>query len=238
MTPLQHALAFLVVLVGSAIQGSVGFGLNLFAAPLLVLIDPSLVPGPAILSSSVLNLLVIRRERSPHAWREMRWPIAGQVPGAIAGAAVLAVVAKHDLTVFFSVMILLAVGLSVSGLHPPRNRGTLVVAGLVSAFMGTAVGIGGPPIALLYQRATGPEIRAALSRFFAIGALISLVMLTVFGQFHVDDLINGLWLMPGAVIGYLVSGRVMHHVNRSHVRVAVLSLSAASAVVALVRALA
>jgi uncharacterized protein len=237
VTPLQHGLAFLVVLVGSAIQGSVGFGLNLFAAPLLVLIDPSLVPGPTIVSASVLNLLVIRRERAPHAWREMRWPIIGQVPGAIAGAAVLAIVAKANLTIFFSVMILLAVALSVSGLHPPRNRGTLVIAGLVSAFMGTAVGIGGPPIALLYQRATGPEIRAALSRFFGVGAVISLVMLTAFGQFNVDDLINGLWLMPGAIIGFAVSGRVLHHVNRQHVRIAVLSLSAVSAVVALIRAL-
>ncbi len=237
MSPLQHFLAFLVVLVGSAIQGAVGFGSNLFAAPLLVLIEPNLVPGPAIVTSFVLNLLVIRRERAPHAWREVRWPIGGQVPGAAAGAAVLALVAKADITVFFAVVILVAVGLSVSGLHPRRNRGTLTVAGFLAGFMGTAVGIGGPPMALMYQKVTGPEIRAALSRFFAVGGVISVVMLVAFGQFHWDDLWNGILLMPGTVVGYLVSGRLLAHVDRGRIRHAVLGLSAASAVVALARAL-
>src|SRR5690606_17755869 len=46
MSATQLILALVVLFVGSAIQGSVGFGLNLFAAPLLVLIDPGLVPAP------------------------------------------------------------------------------------------------------------------------------------------------------------------------------------------------
>jgi uncharacterized membrane protein YfcA len=233
----QHVLAFLVMLVGAAIQGAVGFGSNLVAAPLLVLIDPKLVPGPAITASFLLNMLVIRRERAPHAWREVAVPIVGQIPGAVAGAAVLALVAKANLAVFFSLLILVAVGVSASGLHPPRTRVTLTLAGLAAGFMGTAVGIGGPPMALLYQRANGPEIRAALSRFFGIGGVISLVMLTAFGQFHLDDLLISLSLMPGTVVGYLISGKLLAHVDAGRVRVAVLSLSGASAVVALVRAL-
>lgn len=233
----QHILAFVVVLIGSAIQGAVGFGSNLFAAPLLVLIDPSLVPGPTIVSSSLLNLLVIRRERAPHAWREMRWPIVGQVPGAIAGAAVLSVIARANITIFFAILILAAVGLSLSGLHPRRTPRSVTIAGFVSAFMGTAVGIGGPPIALFYQKATGPEIRAALSRFFGIGGLLSLLMLTLFGQFDGEDLLNGIYLMPGALVGYLLSSRLLAHVDRGHIRIAVLALSAASAIIALARAL-
>lgn len=231
-------LGTLVILVGSAIQGAVGFGANLFAAPLLVLIDPAFVPGPIIISSFVLNLLVSRREDGRHAWREVRWPIAGQIPGAIAGAAVLSVIAPDHLAEFFAIVILLAVGLSVSGLHPPRNRGTLLVAGTTAGFMGTTVGIGGPPIALLYQHATGPQIRAALSRFFGAGCVISLTMLTFFGKFHVTDLVTGLLLLPGTIIGYFISSKILHHVDRGHVRIAVLTLSAVAAVAALIHALA
>lgn len=233
----QHVLAILVVLVGSAIQGSVGFGLNLFAAPLLVLIDPSLVPGPSIVASSLLNLLVIRRERAPHVWREMRWPMIGLVPGTAAGAAVLALVARTNLTVFFAVLILVAVGLSLSGLHPRRTPRTLAAAGVLSGFMGTAVGIGGPPIALMYQKATGPELRAALSRFFGVAGLLSILLLTAFGQFTWSDLGNGLLLLPGAAFGYLLSSRLLHHVDAGRVRIAVLSLSGASAIVALLLAI-
>jgi uncharacterized membrane protein YfcA len=124
----QHVLAFLVMLVGAAVQGAVGFGSNLVAAPLLVLIDPQLVPGPAITASLLLNVLVLRRERAPHVWREIAVPVIGQVPGAVAGAAVLALVAKANLAIFFSILILIAVGVSISGLHPPRNRVTLIIA--------------------------------------------------------------------------------------------------------------
>jgi len=233
----QHVLAFLVMLVGAAVQGAVGFGSNLVAAPLLVLIDPQLVPGPAITASLLLNVLVLRRERAPHVWREIAVPVIGQVPGAVAGAAVLALVAKANLAIFFSILILIAVGVSISGLHPPRNRVTLIIAGFAAGFIGTAVGIGGPPMALLYQRANGPEIRAALSRFFGIGGVISLAMLTAFGQFHLDDLLISLSLMPGTIVGYLISGKLLGHVDRGRVRIAVLSLSGASALVALVRAL-
>ncbi len=237
MSVAQHLLAILVVLIGSAIQGAVGFGLNLFAAPLLVLIDPGLVPGPSLLSSSLLNLLVIRREPAPHVWREMRWPMIGLLPGTACGAALLALVARTNLTVFFSLLILVAVGLSLSGLHPKRTPRTLTAAGTLSGFMGTAVGIGGPPIALMYQKATGPELRSALSRFFGVSALLSIVLLTAFGQFTWADLGNGLLLLPGALLGYLLSSRLLHHVDAGRVRIAVLSLSAASAIVALLLAI-
>jgi uncharacterized membrane protein YfcA len=38
-------LAVVVVAVSAAVQGAIGFGLNLLAVPVLLLIDPSLVPG-------------------------------------------------------------------------------------------------------------------------------------------------------------------------------------------------
>jgi uncharacterized protein len=237
VSPLEHLLAFLVVLVGAAIQGAVGFGANLFAAPLLVLIDPKLVPGPVVVGTSVLNVLVVRREPSPEAWREMRWAIVGSVPGAVAGAAVLSVIAGRSLAIFFGTLVLVAVGLSLSGLHPERDDVSMAAAGSLSGFMGTAVGIGGPPIALLFQKAEGPEIRSALSRFFLIGGIVSLVMLAVFGELGWGELGQGVLLVPGTIAGYLLSSRLLAHVDRERVRVAVLVLSAASAAIAILRAL-
>jgi uncharacterized membrane protein YfcA len=237
MSATQLILALVVLFVGSAIQGSVGFGLNLFAAPLLVLIDPGLVPAPAIVASGALNLLVIRRERAPHVWRQMRWPIVFQVPGALAGALLVAAVAGENLTIVFSVLILLAVGLSVSGLHPARTPRNLGIAGAVSGLMGTAVGIGGPPIALLFQRASGPEIRASLSRYFGAANVISILMLALVGQLSLDDVATGVRLMPAVLAGYLASSLLLGRIDARLVRIAVLGLSAASAVVALARAL-
>jgi uncharacterized membrane protein YfcA len=235
MSVWQAVLASLVLLLGSALQGSVGFGLSLVAAPLLVLIEPSFVPVPLILASFALNVLVIGREKGAHHWRPMRWPIIGSIPGSLLGAAVLAVFPTDGLTIFFGVLILLAVGLSVSGLHPRRTTASLTTAGVVSGFMGTAVGIGGPPLALLFQHAPGPELRASLSRYFAVGSVISMVMLAVFGQVHTSDLLPALVMIPGVLIGFAASGWLKRHVDGGRVRVAVLTISAVSAVIAIVR---
>jgi uncharacterized membrane protein YfcA len=167
----------------------------------------------------------------------MRWPIAGLFPGSAAGALAVTVVSGNGLTVFFSVLVLLAVGLSVSGRHPPRTPRNLGLAGVLSGFMGTAVGIGGPPIALLFQHATGPVIRGALSRFFLVASVISLGLLAAFGQVNVEDFRRSVVLIAGMVIGYLASGRFAHRVEERHIRRGVLTLSALSALIGIARVL-
>jgi hypothetical protein len=234
---LAAALAALVMFLGAALQGAVGFGANLVAAPLLLIIDPDLVPAPVIMAGLVLNALVIRREPGVHHWRAMRWPIIGSVPGAVAGAAIVAVVDQDRLTVVFGVLVLIAVAISASGLHPRRTHRNLAVGGLLSGFMGTAVGIGGPPIALFFTRASGPEIRGALCRFFAAGSVLSLLLLGAFGQFTVSDVRLGFLLLPGTALGYLASGWLASRVEPQHVRVAVLVVSGASAILAIARVL-
>jgi hypothetical protein len=231
-------LASLVIMAGSGIQGAVGFGGALFAAPFLVLIDPDLVPVPVNIAGVALSLLMMRREAGSHHWDAIRWPMAGLIPGSIAGAAVLRALSDsvEAVSVFFAVLVLCAVVLSLVGFHPRRQPGQLFSGGVASGFMGTAAGIGGPPIALFFQTATGPEIRGALARFFGISAVISLALLWLFGQFHREELVAGLWLVPGTVAGFVASRWLAGHVDRGHVRTAVLVLSSLSALVAIGRA--
>lgn len=59
MSGLELAVACVVVAAGAAVQGGVGFGMNLVAAPLLALIDPDLVPGPAIAVAAGVFLAVV-----------------------------------------------------------------------------------------------------------------------------------------------------------------------------------
>ncbi len=233
-------LASVVVLVGAALQGSVGFGMSLIAAPFLVLVDPTLVPVPINVVSLVFNLLVVGRERGDAHWQAVSWPLGGLVPGAAVGAAVLTALAdrRDALTIVLASLVLVAVALSAAGLHPRRRPGTLLGVGTLSGFMNTTVGIGGPPIALAFQDATGPQLRGALSRFFLVNQVTSLLLLAVWGQVHAPDVWAGLALVPAAAVGFVVSGRLTGHVDRGRVRAAVLGVSAAAAVVAILRAVA
>ena len=52
---------FAVVVLASSVQASLGFGLGLIAAPVLLLIDAQLVPGPLMASGIVLTAAIAYR---------------------------------------------------------------------------------------------------------------------------------------------------------------------------------
>jgi uncharacterized membrane protein YfcA len=226
------------VAVGSLLQGAVGFGLSLIAAPLVTLIDPTLVPGPLLLATLALPLLTARRDRSWVDLRGVRWALVGRVPGAILGAAVLTSLSPRLLSLLVGLVVLAGVAMTASGTRLRPSGSTLLVAGILSGFMGTTAAIGGPPIALVYQDAEGPRLRGTLAGYFVVAAAISIAVLAAAGRFGRHDLIAGAALLPGVVLGYLGSHRVARWIDRGFTRHAVLLVSALAALALVVRALA
>ena len=237
MSALDAIVAALVMVAGCAVQGAVGFGANLVAAPLLVLIDPSFVPGPTIVATGVLNVLVIRREGTARVDHTVDTAIVGQVAGVLGAGLLLAAVADDTLSLLFAALVLLAVGLSVAGWHLAKTRPNLVGVGVLSGFMGTISGIGGPPIALVYQHADGPTLRATLARYFTVGNVVAIPTLIVAGRLGRDELPLIAVLVPGALAGYASSGWLAGHLDRRTARPIILGLSTAAAIAVLVRTL-
>jgi len=234
---LKATLVTLIVSLGSLLQGAVGFGLGLFSVPFLVLLDPRLVPGPILLASGVLTLVMLRRERHAVLGQDLKWSLGGRVVGTGVALGVLTLVPLTHLGVVFGVLILGAVGLSASGWRVATSPSNLVGAGALSGFLATTVSIGGPPVALLYQHAAGPEIRATLSAFFLVGTVLSLTGLHFIGRFGLSELLLGLGLVPGIAIGFLLSKRIVGVVDRGLLRPAILTVSAVAALGVVVKAL-
>lgn len=231
-------LAALVAAAGSCLQGAVGFGVNLIATPLLLLIDDVFVPAPVIVASGLLNVLIMRREGAGSVDRRIHIAIAGQIVGAVGAGAVIAAVPTRSLSLLFAGCVLAAVAVSASGLHPRLTPRTLVGAGVAAGFMGTVSGIGGPPIALVYQRADGRTLRGTLARFFLVGTAVSLPTLAVVGALGRAELVASAVLLPGVVVGFVASKPLVRRIDERGVRPFVLALSAAAAVAVLVRELA
>ena len=234
MTVPEFAAATVVIALGSVLQGSIGFGLALFAAPLLALIDPHLAPGPLLVANVVLTGLMARRE-----WKQVRvgdlgWSLGGRVIGIAVAIGIIRGLSTHQLELFFGGIVLLGVLITALGLSFKLNPGTLVGAGVVSGVMGTATAIGGPPMAIVYQRESGPSFRGTLSAYFTIGAILSALGLAWSGRFGLPEMISGLLLCPGVMIGYIASHRFIGHVDRKGIRPAVLTVSAISAIVLIV----
>jgi uncharacterized membrane protein YfcA len=114
---------------------------------------------------------------------------------------------------------------------------TLVSAGALSGFMGTASNMGGPPIALVYQHAPGARLRSTLSGFFVLGTIMSLLALVAVGRFGRYEFWSALTFLPGVLIGFVLSARTLSLLDQGYTRAAVLTLSAISGAIVILRAL-
>ena len=233
----QLVAANLALAAGAAVQGAVGFGLSLVAVPLLVLIDPRLVPGPVLCTAIALTLLLSLRERESIDFHGVAWGVAGRIPGSAIGAAALIVIAQEKLSLLFGVLVLVAVLLSALPIRIRPTRSRLLGVGVLSGFMGTTAAVGGPPIALLLQHEPGDRLRATLSGFFLLGASVSLSALAIIGRFGRAELLVSLTLLPGILLGFWISGRMARILDRGYTRVAVLATAALAALAAVLRQL-
>lgn len=228
-------IAVSAVATGAVIQGSVGLGLGLLAAPILALIDPRLIPGPLLFAALGLTILVSRREWQAIDFSGLKWALTGRVAGTLLAGLTLVAVPKRDLAFIFGALILVAVALTASGMSWPPTARNLILAGFLSGLMGTLVSIGGPPMALVYQRASGPRLRGTLSSFFVVGATLSLIMLGLVGRFGLQELIWGSILLPGTLLGFAISNRTAPLLDRGYTRSAVLIISALAGAMVILR---
>lgn len=229
------AVAALAALAGAAVQGSVGLGLGLLAAPVFALLEPSLVPGTILIMTSVLPLLTSLRELQHVDWSGLGFALLGRAPGTAVGVVVVATQPPALIAVVVAVVVLVACLLSVTRWHARPTPGALVAAGAVGGASGTATSIGGPPVALLYQRSPGPMLRSTMSVYFLVGNVTSLLALTLAGQVEGRDVLRAGALLPFVLAGFLLSGPLRRRVDGPRLRAAVLVLSSASALLLLGR---
>ncbi len=237
MTTGAWILASLIIVAGCVVQGSIGIGLGLLGAPLLVLIEPRLLPGPLLFCSLILTTLVTYRDRHGVRFGDLGWALPGRLLGTVAGLMVLRVVAPERIGVFVGVAVLAGVAITASGLHVPPRPGSLLAAGTLAGFFGTTTSVGGPPMAIVYQREPGPQIRGTLSAFFVVGVIVSLIGLHFVGRYGAPEWRLSLLMAPAAAVGFFLSKRTAIWVDQGRTRTAVLIASAAAGVLVVLREL-
>jgi uncharacterized membrane protein YfcA len=234
---LQMTAAALAIAASAFVQASVGFGYALIAAPVLALISDRLVPGPVMLSSLLLSAATGFRERHAVDRRGVGVALAGRLPGVLAAGAVAVALPGEASNLLFGALVLLAAAISASGLRPKMTTPILLLAGFSSGLMGTLTAIGGPPMALVYQHADGPTLRASLNSYFAVGSLMSICVLWWAGHFGVREALLGLALLPAVAVGFAASGVMRRAIDRGYTRRAVLTVASASAIAVIVKTL-
>jgi uncharacterized membrane protein YfcA len=226
-----------IVLVGGMVQGSVGFGLDLVVVPVLAVLIPGSVPGSMILISMPMTLTMLLREHHAIDWLGVRWILIGRLPGTVVGLLIVAALSASQLGIVVGVVILFAVVLSL--VHPgiAVHRRSAFAVGSVCGVTGTAAGVDGPPLALLYQRAEPHTLRATLATCFLIGAAFSGTALALGGELTGEQLELTAILLGPMLLGLALSSAVAHRIPARALRPLVLGFATIAGCIAIARAL-
>ncbi|MBF0444775.1 MAG: sulfite exporter TauE/SafE family protein [Magnetococcales bacterium] len=233
---LDYFFIFFALLCGTIIQGAVGFGFALVAAPILMLLQPDLVPGPITFAGLLLSLTMALRERKAVDYQNLIWLFLGFLPGLTLGALFLQTFTQSTLSLLFGFLVLTAVALSSNGIKiHQQNRLITIPAGILSGIMNITTSMGGPPIALIYQNVSGPKFRGTLAIFFFTGSLLTIFGLNQIGRMGELEFINGLYLTPAVALGLLLSQPAADWLDKGKTRYAVLIIAALSGVSVIVK---
>jgi uncharacterized membrane protein YfcA len=227
----------LALLLGAAVQSLVGLGLGLVAAPVITMVEPELMPEVMLWLACTYPVVTLAAEREDIHWAGLGWSLPTRLIGTALGVAAVATFSTRVLGLAVAVMVLLAVLVTWLALSPPITRGSLMTAGLVSGFSGTATSIGGPPMAILYQEQPPRQIRTTLAVYFMVGAGLSLAGLALAGQLELRQALLAACLAPVLPFGAALGSALRPRLPERHVRGAVLLVCAGSATVLLVRSL-
>lgn len=218
-------------------QTVAGLGLGLLTAPAVALVAPSYVPALPLFLALVISGSMLAGERHHVDWGAIAWSLPARLPGTAVGAWLVLHFTETQIGVALAVMVLLAVAVSLRAVAIPVTPVSLSTAGFVAGISGTATSIGGPPLALLFQRRDPEVVRSTLSVFFFVGILLSLGGLALTGHPLRDAFVVALLCAPGVLLGLAVGTRLRARLPRETFRLVVLAVCALSALVLLGRSL-
>ncbi|MDE1464665.1 sulfite exporter TauE/SafE family protein [Spartinivicinus poritis] len=215
---LTTTFAFVIILIGSAVQTAIGFGMAIIAAPLLFLINPDYVPGPIILAALFNCLANTYYFRHSISMRGLTAAMLGRIPGCIVGGGILLILSPSLIAASLAILIAFALLTSLANWSFQATPKALFIAGFASGLTGTSTSIGGPPMALIVQNESTDFIRANLAGFFLYSCITSLIILVIMGKFNWQHLQLGLPLVPATLLGNWLAYRLLHFISKAQIR--------------------
>ncbi|WP_406865122.1 sulfite exporter TauE/SafE family protein [Streptomyces sp. HUAS MG47] len=220
----------LAVAIAAFVQGTSGLGFALIVAPVAGILDPGLVPVFVLASMIPLNAYVAWRERASLDLRGAGWITAARLAATPAGLALLWLIPERSLGVFVGVATVLAAVVSLAAPAFTPGRAAYVGAGAVTGLTETATGVGGPPLALVYQHRSPAELRSTVAVCFLVGEVASLALLFGTGKAQPEELGWAAAALPAIAVGAWASRLVHRRVNADAMRRFVLGFALVSGV--------
>ena len=235
LTLLEVIFTALLLFVSSAVQGVLGFGFAVIASPIIVQINPNLVPQLLALLGLPIALRVFFREKDGAALEKVKPLIIGRLVGGPIGLLLLLNLSEKYLSIAVGIIVLVGGLGSFFGWVINRNNLNSFFAGTFSGIFGMVAAVGGPPVALLYRNTKSQEFRPSLNSVFSIGILITLSLLVLSGNLYTDHLLLFVLFLPFVLFGVRVSSSIFSKFSDSFIATSVTYFSVLSGMYVILR---
>ena len=203
-----------LIFIGSAVQGVLGFGFAVIASPIVVQVEPLLVPQLLSILGLPLAIRIFIREKSKVDFVSVKPLIWGRLLGGPLGLYLLFLLSEKYLSILVGGIVFFAGVASYFGWTIKKSRLNSLIAGTLSGVFGMIAAIGGPPVALLFRNSDPEEFRPSLNSVFTIGIVITITLLTITGRIYLDHMYMFLINIPFVFLGIKLSSKLFSKISQ------------------------
>jgi uncharacterized membrane protein YfcA len=193
-----------LIIVGAITQSAIGIGFGIPAC-FLVLLEPTMVPSCIVLMGTFLAFSNAFLSLKDIITEDLAYSFSGRVVGTLISIPLITLtIGTKSFLIIFGLLLLITVFLSAKRWNVVATKKNVTIAGVCSGFMGTLTGVGGPPMAIVYQNSSSKNVVATLNMFFGIGALFSVLILIYIDLINLREVMRSLLLTPGILVGIIL----------------------------------
>jgi len=220
-----------ILILGSILQMATGVSMGMIVIPFLAMISYTLVPIPVIFGSLPFTIMMAYQGREHIDTKNMLQISIGMLGGIFVAIYLFKNIYFEYLGILFGLFILLSVFISIRVKQFKLGWSVNYTGGFLAGLMGSMAAVGGQILALLFQNHTLESIKSTLAFLYTVFSLVMLVIFYVFGEFSSEQMISGLYMVPGFIIGFFIAPIFTKYFNPKYAKTVVLSMATFGALV-------
>lgn len=226
-----------IIIASSVLQMATGVSVGMIIVPFLAMISYTLVPVPIVLASLALTIMMAYKGREHIDVENIYHVSFGMLAGIFVAIFLFSQIHFEYLGLVFGMLILFSVFISIKIKSFRLSKKMNFAGGLIAGTMGAMAAVGGQVLALLFQNHPLESIKSTLAALYTLFSLVMLFIFYLFGQFSNDQMVSGLYMMPGFIIGYLIAPKFTKYFDPKYSKVAVLGMAIVGSLLLIYRTL-
>ena len=219
-----------ILIIGSILQMATGVTAGVIIVPFIAMISYTLIPVPIVFASLALTGLMTYKGRKQIDTKNIPQISIGMLLGVVLSIYILKNIELEQMGLIFGLFILISVFISIRVKSFTLNKSINYSVGFIAGIMGSMALVGGQVLALLFQNHPLESLKSTLAFLYTLFSLLLLSMFYMFGEFSYEQLIIGVYMMPGFIIGFFIAPIFSKYFNPKYSKTVVLSMATLGAI--------